>query len=44
MTRMHHDEVGIDAGLVDRLLAAQMPHLAHLPLIRVEPWGTDNGI
>ena len=44
MTRMHHDEVGIDAGLVDRLLAAQMPHLAHLPLTRVEPWGTDNGI
>lgn len=42
--RMHADEVDVDEGLVRRLLAAQMPHLADLPIRRVEPWGTDNGI
>ncbi|MFM2071917.1 MAG: hypothetical protein RLZZ623_2180, partial [Actinomycetota bacterium] len=42
--RMHEDEVDIDDALVRRLLAAQMPDLAALPLSRVEPWGTDNGI
>ena len=41
---MHRDEVAIDEALVGRLLAAQMPELAHLPLTRVEPWGTDNAI
>ena len=42
--RMHDDEVEIDEVLVRRLLAAQMPGLAERPLLRVEPWGTDNGI
>jgi len=34
----------VDAALVRRLLTAQMPHLAELPLTPVEPWGTDNAI
>lgn len=41
---MHDDEVEVDEGLVRRLLATQMPDLADLPLIVVEPWGTDNAI
>jgi aminoglycoside phosphotransferase (APT) family kinase protein len=41
---MHRDEVDVDDALVHRLLAAQLPHLAALPLTAVEPWGTDNGI
>jgi aminoglycoside phosphotransferase (APT) family kinase protein len=39
---MHADEVPIDADLVRRLLAGQLPDLARLPLRAVEPWGTDN--
>ena len=42
--RMHDDEVEIDDALVRRLLVMQMPELAALPLIPVEPWGTDNAI
>lgn len=42
--RMHDDEVFVDDALVRRLLAAQLPHLADLPLTVVEPWGTDHGI
>jgi aminoglycoside phosphotransferase (APT) family kinase protein len=41
---MHKDEVEVDATLVQRLLASQMPNLAELPLTPVEPWGTDNAI
>jgi aminoglycoside phosphotransferase (APT) family kinase protein len=41
---MHDDEVEVDAGLVRRLLATQMPDLADSPLTVVEPWGTDNAI
>jgi aminoglycoside phosphotransferase (APT) family kinase protein len=41
---MHAGEVSIDERLVRDLLVAQLPHLADLPLIRVEPWGTDNAI
>ncbi len=41
---MHVDEVEIDDVLVRRLLSAQMPQFADLPLTVVEPWGTDNGI
>ena len=41
---MHRDEVDVDDSLVARLLAAQMPALAGLSIVRVEPWGTDNGI
>jgi aminoglycoside phosphotransferase (APT) family kinase protein len=42
--RMHDDEVAVDAALVRRLLAAQMPDLADRTLTVIEPWGTDNGI
>jgi aminoglycoside phosphotransferase (APT) family kinase protein len=42
--RMHKDEVKVDAELVRSLLSAQMPELSHLPLVAVEPWGTDNAI
>ncbi len=42
--RMHDDEVEVDDALVRRLLASQMPGLAALPLVLVEPWGTDNAI
>ena len=41
---MHADEVEVDVALVRRLVARQMPHLAHRPLAAVEPWGTDNAI
>ncbi|MCO8129399.1 aminoglycoside phosphotransferase family protein [Acidimicrobiia bacterium EGI L10123] len=41
---MHHDEVPVDEALVHRLLVAQLPALAELPLRIVEPWGTDNAI
>ncbi|MEM8905864.1 MAG: aminoglycoside phosphotransferase family protein [Actinomycetota bacterium] len=41
---MHDDEVEIDEALVRRLLAAQFPELGSLPLVRVEPWGTDHAI
>jgi aminoglycoside phosphotransferase (APT) family kinase protein len=39
---MHADELAIDERLVRRLLAAQFPHWAELPLEPVEPRGTDN--
>lgn len=41
---MHQGEVEVDDALVRRLLASQMPELAHRPITRIEPWGTDNGI
>lgn len=41
---MHAEEVPIDEALVRRLLAAQMPDFADLPLAVIEPWGTDNAI
>ena len=44
MVRMHEDEVAVDDELVRSLLRSQMPSLAHLPLVVVEPWGTDNAI
>jgi aminoglycoside phosphotransferase (APT) family kinase protein len=42
--RMHDDELEVDDALVRNLLLAQMPDLADLPLVVVEPWGTDNAI
>ncbi|MDQ1480823.1 MAG: hypothetical protein QOI44_1684, partial [Actinomycetota bacterium] len=42
--RMHDDEVDVDDALVGRLLSAQLPELAHLPLTRIEAWGTDHAI
>ena len=44
MSKMHDDEIDIDATLVARLVAAQFPQWAELPLRPVEPAGTDNAI
>jgi aminoglycoside phosphotransferase (APT) family kinase protein len=44
MAKMHSDELQIDEALVRRLLAAQFPEWADLPLRRVEPSGTVNAI
>jgi aminoglycoside phosphotransferase (APT) family kinase protein len=41
---MHANEVETDAALVRRLLAAQLPRWADLPIERVEHSGTDNAI
>lgn len=41
---MHADERGVDVPLVRRLLAAQFPEGAELPLSRVASDGTDNAI
>jgi aminoglycoside phosphotransferase (APT) family kinase protein len=42
--RMHEDEIEVTEKLVRDLLSSQMPTLAELPLVIVEPWGTDNAI
>jgi aminoglycoside phosphotransferase (APT) family kinase protein len=42
--RMHADEVETDAALVQRLLAAQFPQWAGLPIERVPSSGTDNAL
>jgi aminoglycoside phosphotransferase (APT) family kinase protein len=42
--KMHADEVDTDAFLVGRLLTAQFPHWANLPIERVLSTGTDNAI
>ena len=42
--RMHADEIDTDADLVRRLLAAQFPQWADLPIERVESAGTDNAM
>ena len=39
---MHPGEPATDAGLVRRLVAAQLPHLAGLPVVPVASSGTDN--
>ena len=44
VTKMHDDEVHIDEHLVRRLLYAQFPHWAHLPLAPVSSAGTDNAM
>lgn len=41
---MHEEEVGTDEGLVRRLLAAQFPQWASLPIQRVSSAGTDNAL
>jgi len=41
---MHEGEIEVDDDLVRALLASQMPSLSDLPLVIVEPWGTDNAI
>lgn len=42
--KMHIDEVDTDVSLVDRLLAAQFPQWADLPIEPVRSAGTDNAI
>jgi len=42
--KMHDGEAGIDAGLVRRLVTAQFPRLAGLPVRAVRPAGTVNVI
>ena len=42
--KMHDDEVHIDAELVGRLVAAQFPELADLPISAVSSTGTVNAI
>ena len=42
--KMHVDEVDVDVSLVDRLLAAQFPQWADLPIEPVHSAGTDNAI
>jgi aminoglycoside phosphotransferase (APT) family kinase protein len=42
--RMHADEVETDAALVRRLVAAQFPQWADLPIDRVPSAGTDNAL
>ncbi|MFL6116599.1 MAG: aminoglycoside phosphotransferase family protein [Catenulispora sp.] len=42
--KMHPDEVDTDAELVTRLLAAQFPQWADLPVRRVASTGTDNAM
>ncbi len=41
---MHDEEVDVDAALVRRLVDAQLPQYAELPLTQVEAWGTDHAI
>jgi aminoglycoside phosphotransferase (APT) family kinase protein len=42
--KMHDNEVDTDASLVRRLLAAQFPQWADLPITPVNSAGTDNAI
>ena len=42
--RMHEDELDLDAALVQRLLRAQMPQWADLPITRIASSGTDNAM
>ncbi|CAN5133473.1 aminoglycoside phosphotransferase family protein [soil metagenome] len=42
--KMHGDEVDTDVSLVGRLLAAQFPQWAGLPIVPILPRGTDNAI
>ena len=43
-SKMHADEVDTDVALVGRLLAAQFPQWAELPIEPVRPFGTDNAL
>ncbi|MFD7084508.1 aminoglycoside phosphotransferase family protein [Streptomyces sp. NPDC059918] len=43
-TKMHADEVDIDEALVERLVAAQFPRWAGLPVRKVRSAGTDNAM
>src|SRR6476646_7811453 len=41
---MHADEVDTDVALVRRLLVAQFPQWAALPIQPAPSWGTDNAL
>ena len=41
---MHADEIELDEALVRRLLTAQFPKWADLPISRVSSYGTDHDI
>jgi len=43
-SKMHGNEVDTDVDLVARLVAAQFPQWAGLPIRRVPNWGTDNAL
>ncbi len=43
-SKMHVDEVDIDVSLVSRLIAAQFPQWADLPIEPIQSAGTDNAI
>ena len=42
MTTLHEDELGIDAALVRRLVDAQLPEYAALPVVRLATSGSTN--
>jgi len=42
--KMHSDEVDIDAALVARLIAAQFPQWADLPVVKLPSAGTDHAM
>jgi aminoglycoside phosphotransferase (APT) family kinase protein len=42
--RLHPDQVPVEVGLVERLVAAQLPQLAHLPITPVRSTGTVNAL
>ncbi len=42
--KLHADEIEVDRPLVDRLIRAQFPQWAGLPIVRVDSAGTDNAI
>lgn len=42
--KMHADEITVDPSVVSRLLAAQFPQWAHLPIQPVPSAGTDNAL
>ncbi|MFI1000252.1 aminoglycoside phosphotransferase family protein [Streptomyces galbus] len=44
VVKMRPDEIDLDAGLVRRLIAAQFPHWASLPVARVTSSGTENAM
>jgi aminoglycoside phosphotransferase (APT) family kinase protein len=44
MSKMHADELDIDVSLVGRLVSAQFPAWADLPIEAVVPFGTDNAL
>ncbi|MET0181801.1 MAG: aminoglycoside phosphotransferase family protein [Caulobacterales bacterium] len=44
MPRMHVDEIDTNPGLVKKLLTAQFPHWANLPIRRIATSGSDHAI